>query len=251
MRKTLKKIIIACFPWRIKLLLYSWFSYDLGMANDMFECIKNLKILGFNPDVVIDAGAYVGDWTTTVLKIFDRSKFLMIEPQSSKEAVLNRMVKLNNNILYKQTLLGETNKDNVQFFEMESGSSIYEEQTQVSRDIKHLSMTTINNLVADFKLTGKFFLKLDVQGAEVDVLEGASEIMNQIEFILVEVSLFGYNKGGPLFAEVVTYLNKKDFVLFDICNQYRKSDKTLFQVDLMFINRKSPIREKVDFKIPD
>lgn len=247
MRKTLKKIIIACFPWRIKLLLYSWFSYDLGMANDMFECIKNLKVLGFKPDVVIDAGAYVGDWTTTVSKIFDRSKFLMIEPQSSKEAILSKMVERNNNIFYKQTLLGETIKENVQFFEMESGSSIYEEQSQVSRDIKHHSMTTINNLISDFKFSGKFFLKIDVQGAEVDVLEGASEIMPNIEFILVEVSLLGYNKGGPLFAEVVTYLNTKDFVLFDICNQYRKSDKTLFQVDLMFINKNSPIRAKVDF----
>ena len=249
MRKTLKKIIIACFPWRIKLLLYSWFSSDLGMANDMFECIKNLKVLGFEPDVVIDAGAYVGDWTSQVSKIFNNSKFLMIEPQKSKETILSKLVKQNGNIFYKQTLLGEKNKENVQFFEMESGSSIYEEQTKVSREIKHLSMTTINDLVNDLNLSGKFFLKLDVQGAELDALEGASNIMNQIEFILVEVSLLGYNKGGPLFADIVNYLNLKDFVLFDICNQYRKPDKTLIQVDLMFINIKSPIREKVDFKI--
>ena len=249
MRKIIKKIIIACFPWRIKLLLYSWFSSDLGMADDMFECIANLKILGFKPDAVIDIGAYKGDWTARVSKIFENSKFLMIEPQKSKETILSDLVKQNKNIFYKQTLLGEENKDKVQFFEMESGSSIYEEQTLVSRKIKYLPMTTLNDLVNEFQLKGKFFLKLDVQGAELDVLAGASQIIQDIEVILVEVSLLSYQKGGPLFAEVVNYLNSKDFVLFDICNQYRKPDKTLFQVDLMFIKRKSPIRENVDFKI--
>jgi len=247
MRKLLKKIIIACFPWRIKLLLYSWFSADLGMANDMFASIRNLKILGFQPDVVIDAGAFIGDWTTKVSRIFENAKFLMIEPQESKKGILSNIVKKNANIFYKQALLGEKKKDNVQFFEMESGSSIYEEKSQVSREIKQLEMTTLNDLIDEFQFSGKYFLKIDVQGAELDLLYGASKVINNIEFILVEVSLLGYNKGGPLFAEVVSYLNSKDFVLFDICNEYRKSDKTLFQVDLMFINKNSQIRKKVDF----
>ena len=171
----------------------------------------------------------------------------MIEPQESKKGILSNIVKKNANIFYKQALLGEKKKDNVQFFEMESGSSIYEEKSQVSREIKQLEMTTLNDLIDEFQFSGKYFLKIDVQGAELDLLYGASKVINNIEFILVEVSLLGYNKGGPLFAEVVSYLNSKDFVLFDICNEYRKSDKTLFQVDLMFINKNSQIRKKVDF----
>ena len=249
MNKIIKKVIIACFPYRIKLLLYSWFSYDLGMANDMFGCIRNLKVLGFKPDVVVDIGAFKGDWTTRVLEIFNSAKFLMVEPQKSKELILTKLLKKNSNVLFAQTLLGDKKKDKVKFFEMESGSSIYEEQTQVTRDIKYLEMTTLDDLVSEFQLKGKFFLKLDVQGAELDVLSGASNCLNDTEFILLEVSLLSYNKDGPLFAEVVSFLNSKGFVLFDICNQYRKSDKTLFQVDLMFQNKKSPIREKIDFKI--
>ncbi len=250
-RKQIKKIILNYTPYRIKLLLYSWFSSDLGMSNDMFECILNLKRQGFKPDIILDIGAYKGDWTIRTLKIFEDAKYLMVEPQKSREHELYNLVVRNKNVLYKQVLLGERKKENVKFFEMDSGSSIYEEQSAYPRMIKYLQMTTLNDLISEFELKGKYFLKMDVQGAELNVLKGASILLKDIEFILVEVSLLSYNKGAPQFADIVSFLNSSNFVLFDICNQYRKPDRTLFQMDLLFANKNSLIREKVEFKMND
>ena len=110
MRKRIKRIIITCVPYRIKLLLYSWFAHDLGMDNDMYRCIDRLKNLGLNPECIVDIGAYNGNWTSEVIKIFNQSTFLMVEPLESKEALLKKNVKKNENVLYTRKLLGGRKK---------------------------------------------------------------------------------------------------------------------------------------------
>ena len=216
----------------------------------MFYNINNLKRLGFHPDVIIDVGAYKGEWTSHVIKIFEHAKILMIEPQRSKETLLKNLAKLNPNILYTRALVGDKNREKAQFCEMETGSSIYEEQTDHPRSMTYYQMTTLNDVIDEFQLKGNYFIKLDVQGAEMDVLNGASRLLPHTEVLLLEVSLLNYNEGAPLFAEIIGYLNSKNFVLFDICDLRRKPDDTLFQADLIFMKRNSLMREKVNFRIP-
>lgn len=145
-------------------------------------------------------------------------------------------------------LLGDSIKKGVMFFEMETGSSIYQEQTPWDRAVKYCDMNTLDSIVQEYNFTGEFFIKLDVQGAEIDVLKGGRYALEKTNFILLEASLLNYNDGAPLIADVIDFLNKNDFVLFDICELKRKPDFTLFQVDLIFSRRNSIIREKVNFK---
>ena len=44
------------------------------------ERLKHTKTLGFMPKQVIDAGAFVGNWTKMVAAIFPESRFTVVEP---------------------------------------------------------------------------------------------------------------------------------------------------------------------------
>lgn len=212
----------------------------------MFDRLRSLKELGYNPVYVIDVGAYIGEWTLRTKAVFPGATFLMIEPQYSKLAILNKIVTENANTLFANALVGKETKSKAAFYEMETGSSIYEELTSHDRTVRFHDMTTLDQLVARYNLEDEIFLKLDVQGAEIDILKGAKNALENISFILLEASLLDYNNGAPLLAEVMRYMDEIGFVLFDICDQRRVERSILFQVDLLFTKKRSVIRNKVN-----
>jgi FkbM family methyltransferase len=57
------------------------------------------------------------------------------------------------------------------------------------------------------------YLKLDVQGSELDVLRGGARTLEQIEIVQAETSLVPLYDGAPLFGEVVAYLDEREFSL--------------------------------------
>lgn len=60
------------------------------------------------------------------------------------------------------------------------------------------------------------FLKLDVQGAELMVLEGAQRILERTAVIHCEVEFSPIYRGQPLFASVQSYLTLHGFTLIDL-----------------------------------
>jgi hypothetical protein len=74
-------------------------------------------------------------------------------------------------------------------------------------------------------------------------LKGATQSLRLSEVVIMEASLLPYNDGAPLFAEVVAFMDKQGFVVFDFCGQLRReSDRVLFQTDIAFVRRESNLR---------
>lgn len=236
----------SVLPDRVKGWLYK-LSVSPTQQGSMFYHINNLKKLGYKPSLVVDVGAFRGEWTLNVLPIFPDSTFIMIEPQQDKVELLKQVAASKTNVHFIQTLVGAEQKESVLFYEMESGSSIYEEQTSHPRGTKGYSMTTLDHVLKDWFPTEEIFLKMDVQGAELDVLNGAEKILKNCNFILLEASLLNYNRGAPLVADVVNFLKDKGFVLFDCCEMRRRRDGVLLQIDLIFSRMESKIRRQVDY----
>lgn len=105
-----------------------------------------------------------------------------------------------------------------------TGSSIFREDTHAFKD-KFLELEvkvktkTLDDILARRNLTGKItFLKLDIQGAEIEALKGATILLRNVDFILSEVSLFQYNVGAPSFAKTVYFMNKIGYVVSNSVN---------------------------------
>jgi hypothetical protein len=109
-------------------------------------------------------------------------------------------------------------------------------------------MTTLDEVAGRAALEGPYFLKLDVQGYELEVLRGGTKLLRECGAILMEVALLEYNESAPLVSEVVAFMKERGFVLYDICGQSRREvDGALFQADLIFVPIESPLRAPKPF----
>jgi FkbM family methyltransferase len=201
-----------------------------------------LKDLGFNPSIAIDVGAYHGEWTKLFKNIYPQSKVLMIEAQEQKERILKEVCKFYDleDISLEIALLGSENNKEVCFCEMETGSSVFEESSPYRRDYVTKTLVTLDTLVSKYKEFQNIdFLKLDVQGYELEVLAGATTLLKKTEFILLEASLIPVNQGCPLIEEVIYFMTKRNFRMLDFCSQIRRKDGLLWQTDILFIRNDS------------
>jgi FkbM family methyltransferase len=213
---------------------------DLGVL-DMRESLRQLCRFGFIPKHVMDVGAFKGDWTRICLDIFPGAAIMCIEPQDAPQEELNKLASEHSNVKVIQTLLGRTERENVPFEEIGSGSSVLLN----SRKEEKRSMTTINSLIESGLCKPPELLKLDVQGYELEVLEGYTHDFDACKVIQCEISLLPIVQGAPLLHEVVSYLYKRGFVMFDVDELIRApSDGATWQIDALFCCVDSPLRTK-------
>ncbi|MEJ7681217.1 MAG: hypothetical protein WKG06_25900 [Segetibacter sp.] len=90
----------------------------------MHWSLENLKRKNFNPSVILDIGAYKGNWATDVLEVFPDAKILMIEAQENKESFLKDLAKKNKNVEYVISLVSARDQEEVLFSQNEAASHV-------------------------------------------------------------------------------------------------------------------------------
>ena len=214
---------------------------------DMADSLAALRSRGFQPARAVDVGACVGRWTYLFAGVFPAARILMVEPQARHIPALAEVAaNLAPNVGYAQALLGAAAAAGVPFVVLDdglggTGSSVFPENSNVPRHTLEMPMQTLASLVAATGFGQPDFLKLDVQGYELEVLKGAGDLLRGVQFILLEVSTWPYNLGAPLLHDVTAWLSGAGFVAYDLCGVSRRSDATLLQLDLLFVNRSSPL----------
>lgn len=202
-----------------------------------------LRERGFRPGGIIDIGAHEGNWTRLVRTIYPEPPILMIEARSEQERFLQRVCAELNSVGYALALLGPKPSQSIQFHVCGTGSSIYSERSDSQRAVRTMAMRTLDEVAAEFdSLAPPLFLKIDIQGAELDCLRGGEATLRISEVIQLEVALLNYNQGAPLAAEIIAFMDDRGFAIFDIAGFVRPNDVDLVQVDMIFAAKKSKLR---------
>jgi FkbM family methyltransferase len=90
---------------------------------------------------------------------------------------------------------------------------------------------TVDSLSRRFSLQPPFLLKLDIQGAELAVLKGASETLKETDVIVCEIDL-------AEFHDLDRALNEAGFSLFDVTELRRLADQSLSWFYPIYLNRR-------------
>ncbi len=89
-----------------------------------------------------------------------------------------------------------------------------------------------------YKEDDKILLKVDTQGYEKNVIDGAKNSLQKILLLHLEMSIVPLYKNEMLLPDMIKYLNEKNFELIFIENGYsHPNTQHLLQVDGIFLNK--------------
>lgn len=218
------------------------FKIKLG-APHMYWSINNMKRNGLRAETILDIGAYEGDWTSRVKRIFPDAHFVMIEANPEKRDILNSICRRFKKVDLEMALLASEGNVSKEFSLAESASSLLEELNETGSERITLTSSTLDEVLSKRGIGRVDFMKLDVQGYELEVLKGAHRYLQLCECVLLEVSLIALHKDCPVLADVVSYMDRADYCAYDICSvsARRPYDRALWQTDIIFVKKNSQL----------
>tara|TARA_Y100000022_G_C13180719_1_gene343262 strand:+ start:22 stop:672 length:651 start_codon:yes stop_codon:yes gene_type:complete len=186
----------------------------------------------YSPKKILDIGALDGRWSQCAKIVFTDCEILMIEANQDMEHVLKQT-----GFGYYITALSDSvKKTNYYKLPGHAGNSLYYEKNSVDPEINTIETTTLENLIDKNEIFN--FIKLDVQGSEIDILRGGKDFMTKADFILTECSLVEYNLDAPSFEDQLDFFNENNFSMIDIFDLLYDKNGKLLQLDVLFKNNK-------------
>jgi FkbM family methyltransferase len=208
---------------------------DAALLNDTFESAEiNFVQRYLKPGMIaLDIGAHHGLYTLLASKrVGARGKVVAFEPSPRERKQLSRNVRLNacSNVRIQPFALG-SKRSRTDLHLVEGGEDgcnslrppVVNSQTRpVSVDVYRF-----DDVAPKLRLTGVDFVKLDVEGAELDVLNGAPELLKAIPrpVLLVEVYDIRTEPWGYKAREIVQFLYHCGYEWFQL-----RQDGTLISV---------------------
>jgi len=204
--------------------------------------LENLRRAGFRPKKIIDAGAFRGHWAQSVLEVFPEARVLLIEPQSECQEILRKAADADRRLSLCKTLLGKTSGE-IRFLVEGSNSRVLtgDWTPGPGAKVETSPVATLAGVALEEAFSNAEFIKLDLQGHELEALAGAGELFGRCEVFLVEVSWLRIGE-VPLMHEVLRVFVDKGYQPYDIFgHNYRRRDRALWQTDIMFVRGDSPL----------
>jgi len=172
-----------------------------------------LKAMEANPKVVYDIGACVLHWTRKAKEAWPDAKYCLIDAAKSVRPFLEK-----SGDEWQIALLGDIEGKKIDFYEDESnpgGNSYYLENTGAFTEAHKTKriMHTLDHIREKNGWPLPDLIKMDVQGAEIDVLLGAEKTLKSCKDIILEAQHQEYNQGAPKVKDVIAFMSDIGFEL--------------------------------------
>lgn len=207
----------------------------------LINLLLDFKKSGYQFNTIYDIGAHIGMWTSVIQRFaLPNTEFILFEANPCYTDVLSKSKHKN---ICGQVLTFPGQKT-VKFYNgSNTGDSYYKETTTYYDNQSYIELPgiTLDELIQVHNLPIPNLIKLDTQGSELDILDGADSIIDKVDFILTELPIICYNKGAPTISDYLDYFRNKEFLPFDIIESHR-AENILIQMDILFV--RSEYKEK-------
>ena len=178
-----------------------------------------LKGAGFNPRTVVDVG--VADGSPRLYEAFPDAYHVLIEPLKEHEPYLQSYLKTYRGE-YFLTAVGATDGTAViDVVPADPGKSSFLQRTELTATgnpvvKREVPLAKLDSLMRRHNLQAPFGLKIDTEGFEYQVIEGASDFLRKTEFVIAEVSIARRFHGSYRFSDFTELMDENGFFLWDI-----------------------------------
>lgn len=216
-------------------------SKVLPYGVDVFKDIKS-RVRKYNPSVIVDVGANVGDMTALFRAHYSQADIYSIEPISSTFSQLEKRFKNDGAIKCHKIGLGEkiyqasmTASEGGKMNRIIQNNSEYEDA-----ELEKVNITTLDNFCAQNNIDKINYLKVDAEGNDIQVLIGGEEMIvrHNIDFVQVEASACLDQKNGILsIANFMKKYNYRVFGFYEQVGEWVKGTPELRRLNIVFVSK--------------
>ena len=196
---------------------------------------------------VIDIGAHTGEFSSAIRAVLPGVRVYAFEPLPDCFAKLTAKFRKDADYRAFQTALGAQNGQ-VEFRRSSfSKSSSVLPMATLHHDVfpwsarsspLEIQLGTLDGYSGEMELTSKVLIKIDVQGYEDRVLKGSTQVLKQVDYVLVEVSFRPLYEGQAGFGEVYDFLLESGFSYAGNLDQWVSPlDDSVLQADALFVKQ--------------
>ena len=220
---------------------YRWF---LSLENDL------ARIGVGHPSIVFDVGAHLGQSTLHFRKSFPRAFIHSFEPEDENFKKLKLNTKGKERVQINHVALGSSQGSVM----MNAGQS--DQTHQICRkpeklpgngEILKVRMDTIDSYMKNKGITTIDLLKIDVEGYELEVLDGAKQALERrtVKVILAECDFVPEDTQHTYFNDLWNYLRIRNFSFFGLYDVIRYGNRMgIGFCNALFVRKPlSPVKE--------
>jgi FkbM family methyltransferase len=213
------------------------------------ERFRHLQKLGLPLKRFFDIGASNGRWSSRMSQDFPAAEFHLFEPLIDHfpdyRTRMQTTVARHPSFQLHKVALGAECKKTTMFLYPENvvgSTALPLGYTPADARPVPVDMLTIDYVIEEFQLTVPQVIKMDTQGCELSILQGATRTLPQVDVLLLECWLTrAYGPSTPLLLEVADWLRGYDFHLWDLGNAWRDEAGVLVAQDCLFLNARSKV----------
>ena len=229
-----------------KLFSLIWsYNYFRSLKYAVAAGIEHKNILqSLNCQTVVDIGANKGQFSLVARQSFPEAKIIAFEPLAQPSEKFNKVFSKDKNIKFHNVAIGPKHeKTTIHISQSEDSSSllpISKLQDQIFPGTKEVSTAIIevaplNHFVTENDIHSHALLKLDVQGFEIEALQGCESLLNLFDYVYCECSFVELYTGQKLACDVIDWLSTRGYKIKGMYNTSYDNNGLSIQADFLFV----------------
>ena len=221
-----------------------------GCYFELYRMVYGLYARGLRPNTIFDIGANRGMFSKCAHYVFPDALIYAFEPLTDCYKELVRFGESIHNIECYNVAISDRDGESVIHRSTYDYSSSLLEMDDLHKEafpysaeerIQKIKVKRLDTILAKKSLSRPVLMKIDVQGYETFVLDGAVQTLRQIDYIICELSFRSLYKDQALFEEVYEKLVNKGFRFMGHMGELQHPQtKEVLQIDGLFISRSDP-----------
>lgn len=224
-------------------------GYQITRYPDL-DIRRRFKIIEYcDINKIFDIGANTGQYALNMRQLGYDEKIISFEPLEDAFQVLEDISSNDKNWIINKYALGNEDIDSyINVAGNSQSSSILEmlpEHIKSAPKSKYIAKQEIQIKKVDsifdnfYKEGDHIMMKIDTQGYEKNVIDGAEKSLDKIRVIQLEMSIVPLYENELLFVDMIKYLGNRGFQLYSLESGFTdQSTGKLLQVDGIFVNNK-------------